>query len=188
MRARALLLLLPIVAAAARADAPIAARIADAARRQVGVTIDYDPAYVQLRYPGGDVPRDRGVCSDVVVRAFRAAGIDLQVAVHEDMAAHFRVYPHIWGLAAPDKNIDHRRVPNLMTFFTRRGKSLGAAAPYEPGDVVAWRLPSGLYHLVVADARRPRLPGGAQHRLRRARRGRAARVDHHRALPVVGRR
>src|SRR3954463_12821226 len=95
------------------------ATIADAALAQVGVTINYDPAYVQLRYPGGDVPRDRGVCSDVVVRAFRAIGVDLQAAVHEDMRAHFGAYPRMWGLRAPDANIDHRRVPNLMAFFSR---------------------------------------------------------------------
>src|SRR5437763_3915881 len=117
--------------------------IASAALAQVGVTTAYDPAYAHLRYPGGDVPRDRGVCSDVVVRAFRAAGVDLQVAVHEDMAAHFAAYPKMWGLGHPDKNIDHRRVPNLMTYFTRRGKSLALDAPFAPGDVVAWRLPNG---------------------------------------------
>src|SRR5438045_8103752 len=101
------------------------AKIADAAAAQVGVTTAYDPAYVHLRYPGGDVPRDRGVCSDVVVRAFRAAGLDLQVAVHDDMASHFGAYPRMWGMRGPDANIDHRRVLNLMKFFERRGKSLG---------------------------------------------------------------
>lgn len=154
MRARPLLPLLVFVCVAARADVPLAARVAAAARQQVGVTTSYDPAYVSLRYPGGDVPRDRGVCSDVVVRAFRAAGVDLQVAVHEDMAAHFRAYPHMWGLGHPDTNIDHRRVPNLMTFFTRRGKALALDAPFAPGDVVAWRLPNGLYHVGVVSPTR----------------------------------
>lgn len=143
----ALLLLLAIAS-------PLHARIADAALAQVGVTTGYDPAYVKLRYPGGDVPRDRGVCSDVVVRAFRAVGVDLQVAVHGDMAAHFSAYPQMWGMRGPDANIDHRRVPNLTTFFARRGKALAPDDAYEPGDVVAWRLPSGLYHVgVVSSAR-----------------------------------
>src|SRR3954451_10001316 len=129
--------------------------IADAAVAQVGVTTIYDPAYVHLRYPGGDVPRERGVCSDVVVRAFRAAGVvDLQQAVHEDMAAHFGAYPKMWAMRGADANIDHRRVPNLMKFFERHGKSLGPSASYEPGDVVAWRLPGGLYHVGVVSAAR----------------------------------
>ena len=130
--------------------------IADAALAQVGVTTVYDPAYVRLRYPGGDVPRDRGVCSDVVVRAFRAAAVDLQVAVHEDMAANFRAYPKMWAMRGADANIDHRRVPNLMKFFERRGKSRATRDAYEPGDVVAWRLPNGLYHVgVVSSVRGP---------------------------------
>ena len=122
-------------------------QLAAAAARQVGVTVVYDPTYVQLRYPGGDVPLDRGVCSDVVVRAFRTIGIDLQRELHEDMGANFRLYPHMWGLAAPDTNIDHRRVPNLMKFFERRGKSTRAA--FAAGDIVAWRLPGGLYHIGI---------------------------------------
>ena len=131
------------------------AKIANAAFAQVGVTTIYDPAYVHLRYPGGDVPRERGVCSDVVVRAFRAAGVvDLQAAVHDDMAAHFGAYPKLWSMRGPDANIDHRRVPNLMKFFERRGKSLALDAAYEPGDVVAWRLPNGLYHVGVVSAAR----------------------------------
>ena len=103
----------------------------------------YDPAYVRLAYPMGDVPDDRGVCADTVVRAFRHGGIDLQVLVHEDMQADFGAYPSLWGLARPDWNIDHRRVPNLETFFRRRGGARalsGRAADYHPGDVVSWRL------------------------------------------------
>jgi uncharacterized protein YijF (DUF1287 family) len=130
--------------------------IARAAARQVGVTTMYDPAYVRLAYPNGDVPVDRGVCADVIVRAFRAVGVDLQVEVHEDMRRHFAAYPHAWGLSAPDSNIDHRRVPNLMKLFERRGKRVAAGAPYEPGDIVAWRLPGGLYHIgIVAEDRVP---------------------------------
>jgi uncharacterized protein YijF (DUF1287 family) len=132
-----------------------ALNLAQAAEGQVGVTTVYDPAYRSLRYPGGDLPKERGVCADVVVRAFRAIGLDLQVAVHEDMAGNFAVYPKMWGLKKPDANIDHRRVPNLMKFFTRRGKSLALDAPYDPGDIVAWRLPGGLYHIGVVSSKRP---------------------------------
>jgi len=134
---------------------PAAVRLAAAraAERQVGVTVHYDPSYVQLKYPGGDVPLDRGVCSDVVVRAFREIGVDLQRDVHEDMRAHFGDYPRMWGLRAPDTNIDHRRVPNLMRFFTRRGKAV-RGVDYAAGDVVAWRLPGGLYHIGVVTADR----------------------------------
>ncbi len=141
--------LLVLLATAAAGQSSVDARIADAAAAQVGVTTAYDPAYVHLRYPGGDVPRDRGVCSDVIVRAFRAAGVDLQVAVHQDMAAHFAAYPKMWAMRGADANIDHRRVPNLMKFFERRGKSRSLRDAYEPGDVVAWRLPNGLYHIGV---------------------------------------
>ena len=135
---------------------PRAAAVVEAALAQVGVTRLYDPAYVRIAYPGGDVPADRGVCTDVVVRAFRAAGVDLQKEVHEDMRRNFRAYPNRWGLARPDPNIDHRRVPNLQTFFTRRGKSLAVtdrAENFRPGDVVTWTLDTGLPHTgVVTDA------------------------------------
>ena len=102
-------------------------QLAQAAVAHVGVTTIYDPSYVSLRYPGGDLPKNRGVCADVIVRAFRAIGVDLQVEVHEDMQRHFAAYPKMWGLRAPDRNIDHRRVPNLMKFFERAGKSVSAA-------------------------------------------------------------
>jgi len=103
----------------------------------------YDPAYVKLAYPMGDVPDDRGVCGDTVIRAFRHAGVDLQVEVHQDMKANFGVYPKALGLKRPDPNIDHRRVPNLETFFRRKGGALPLskrAADYLPGDIVSWRL------------------------------------------------
>lgn len=119
---------------------------------QAGVTTSYDPAYVALDYPGGDVPEKTGVCSDVVVRAFRKAGIDLQKQVHEDIKANRSKYPTRWGAIGPDKNIDHRRVLNLMTYFTRQGKSLSisnAAADYQPGDVVAWELTNGIDHIGI---------------------------------------
>ena len=152
-------LLLSLAAGASAAG--VHSTIARAAAGQVGVTTLYDPSYVGLAYPGGDVPPDRGVCADVVVRAFRAAGIDLQVEVHQDMKGSFAAYPRNWGLRRPDRNIDHRRVPNLMKYFERKGKSLPLDALYEPGDVVAWRLPNGLHHIgVVAEDRVP----GARHR------------------------
>lgn len=118
----------------------------------------YDPAYVKLAYPGGDVADDRGVCTDTVIRAFRHAGVDLQVEVHEDMRANFTAYPDMWGLTKPDRNIDHRRVPNLETLFRRRGgaKTISrAAADYRPGDIVSWRLTgSGLPHIGVVTRKR----------------------------------
>jgi uncharacterized protein len=130
--------------------------LARAAAQQVGVTVLYDPAYQRLAYPNGDLPVTRGVCADVVVRAFRKIGVDLQIEVHEDMKRSFAAYPRHWGLTAPDPNIDHRRVPNLMKYFDRQGKRLPSAEPYEPGDVVAFRLPGGLYHIgVVAEDRVP---------------------------------
>ena len=134
---------------------PRAGRVLAAARAQVGVTRTYDPAYVRIGYPGGDVAPDRGICADVVVRAYRAGGLDLQRAVHEDMAAHFAAYPRLWGLRRPDANIDHRRVANLMTYFSRAGMALPVtanAADYRPDDVVAWRLPGGRLHVGVVGA------------------------------------
>src|SRR5215217_1661101 len=124
----------------------------DGAIAQAGVTTGYDPSYVALDYPGGDVPEKTGVCSDVVVRAFRKAGIDLQKEVHEDMKAARSEYPTKWGAIAPDRNIDHRRVLNLMTYFTRQGKSLpisNGATDYHPGDIVAWELTNGVDHIGI---------------------------------------
>lgn len=131
-------------------------RLVAAARKQIGVTLQYDPAYVTLKYPGGDVPLDRGVCTDVVIRAYRALGFDLQKLVHEDMKENFRAYPQLWGLSQTDVNIDHRRVPNLRRFFERRGASLRVskeAADYLPGDLVTCLVPPHLPHImVVSDA------------------------------------
>lgn len=147
-------LLLSGIAAQAEVESA-AQRLVDAARGQVGVTLGYDGSYRRLDYPGGDVPIETGVCTDVVVRALRALGFDLQVAVHEDMHAHFARYPQHWGLRRPDRNIDHRRVPNLETWLRRQGAALGASddpADYQPGDIVSWRLPGGLPHIgIVSD-------------------------------------
>ncbi|UDF31617.1 UNVERIFIED_ORG: DUF1287 domain-containing protein [Roseateles sp. XES5] len=138
--------------ATARADA--AQRLVAAARRQVGVTLTYDPAYSRLDYPGGDVPRERGVCTDVIVRAYRdGLAVDLQVLVHEDMRRAFSAYPALWGLKRTDRNIDHRRVPNLQTFFKRAGAALAVSedgADYRPGDIVSQMLPGNLPHIGIA--------------------------------------
>jgi len=120
--------------------------VIDGAIEQIGKTTSYDPSYQKIEYPNGDVPMETGVCSDVVVRAFRKAGIDLQKDVHDDMKANFSAYPTRWGLKGTDPNIDHRRVPNLQTYFTRKGKSLatdGGSETFLPGDIVTWDLQLG---------------------------------------------
>lgn len=119
--------------------------------------VDYDGSYHRIDYPGGDVPDNIGVCTDVIVRSYRVIGIDLQQLVHEDMTADFGAYPAIWGLSRPDPNIDHRRVPNLRTFFERNGTVLSTSenpGEYRPGDLVTWTLPGNLPHIgIVTDAR-----------------------------------
>lgn len=127
-------------------------RLADSAFTLTKQAVQYDPAYFRLDYPNGDVPADKGVCTDVIIRAYRKMGIDLQKEVHEDMKAHFDQYPHNWGLTAPDKNIDHRRVPNLMTFFARHGTVKNTsqdAKDYLPGDIVCWNLGGGVTHIGI---------------------------------------
>jgi uncharacterized protein len=132
-------------------------RLSDAAIERTHHTVRYDPAYVRIPYPGGDVPADTGVCTDEVIRAYRAIGVDLQKEVHEDMQANFWKYPnHIrWMLLRTDTNIDHRRVPNLVVFFSRKGESLpitDRAADYTPGDLVTWDLGGGVPHIgIVVD-------------------------------------
>jgi uncharacterized protein YijF (DUF1287 family) len=126
------------------------AALSNAALNEVGMTTVYDPSYVKLDYPGGDVPLDRGVCTDVVIRALRRVDVDLQVLVHEDKKKFPDAYPHDWTGSPLDANIDHRRVPDLMVFFKREGKEQPVSkleADYLPGDVVVWRLPSGLLHI-----------------------------------------
>lgn len=147
--------LLTLTAQVTLARADPATQVAQAARKQVGVTVQYDPSYVRMAYPGGDVAADRGVCSDVVVRAYRAVDVDLQQLLHEDMRGHFAAYPNVWRMAGPDSNIDHRRVANLQRYFERHGKALPVtdrAGDYRPGDIVSWRLPNGLAHIgIVSD-------------------------------------
>jgi uncharacterized protein YijF (DUF1287 family) len=128
-----------------------------AARAQIGVTTSYNPGYEKMGYPNGDVPAARGVCTDVVIRAYRKRGIDLQALVHEDMGKAWEAYPKLWQLKARDSNIDHRRVPNLQTFLKRQGSALAVSRDgrdYQPGDIVTWRLPGNLPHIgMVSDQR-----------------------------------
>jgi uncharacterized protein YijF (DUF1287 family) len=127
-------------------------QVVESAIEQTKVTTGYDPAYAGIDYPGGDVPLETGVCSDVVVRAFRKADIDLQKDIHEDMGRAWSAYPKKWGAARPDPNIDHRRVLNLMVYFDRQSKTLPITnnrADYLPGDIVAWELSSGIEHIGI---------------------------------------
>lgn len=134
----------------------VGAKIAHAARAQIGTA--YAPGYVSMAYPNGDLAKDKGVCTDVIIRALRAVGRDLQQLIHEDMTSNFAKYPQLWGLKKPDANIDHRRVPNQMKYFERHGKTLALATDaaslekWQPGDFVYWRLDNGLLHCgVVSD-------------------------------------
>ena len=132
-------------------------KFSTAALERTQHVVRYDGAYVRIPYPGGDVPASTGACTDEVIRAYRALGIDLQKEVHEDMAANFSAYPTRWGRRAPDTNIDHRRVPNLMVFFGRKGEALPIttrAEDYAPGDLVTWELGGGATHIgMVVDKR-----------------------------------
>lgn len=131
--------------------------VVEAARRQIGVTVEYNPAYEKLAYPGGDVPRQLGVCTDVVIRALRdARGFDLQQAVHEDMKANFDAYPKLWDLKSTDSNIDHRRVPNLQTYFKRMGWEMKISSDpddYQPNDLVTCKVDSGRPHIMIVSDR-----------------------------------
>ena len=136
-----------------------ARKLVAAAIAQTRTPVTYDGSYRRIAYPGGDVPANIGVCTDVVIRAYRQIGIDLQVKVHEDMRQAFRSYPALWGTRGPDTNIDHRRVPNLQTFFRRAGAELPRSndpRAYRSGDVVSWMLPGNLPHIgIVIDQRSP---------------------------------
>ncbi|MFL9845833.1 DUF1287 domain-containing protein [Flavobacterium rhizosphaerae] len=132
-------------------------KLSDAAIALTKDKVEYDPAYYSIPYPNGDVPKGKGVCTDVVIRAYRKLGIDLQKEVHEDMKVNFSKYPKKWGLKGPDTNIDHRRVPNLQVFFSRKGISLPVtqnAADYKPGDIVTWNLTPKITHIgLVVDVK-----------------------------------
>ncbi|MPQ47188.1 DUF1287 domain-containing protein [Marinifilum sp. N1E240] len=139
-------------------------KLSKAAIKLTEQKVIYDPSYFSIDYPNGDVPAGRGVCTDVVIRAYRMLGIDLQKEVHEDMKANFSLYPNNWGLKSTDRNIDHRRVPNLMTFFERKGTikiKSRKAEDYLPGDIVCWDLGGGIIHIGIVidqkskDGKRP---------------------------------
>jgi uncharacterized protein YijF (DUF1287 family) len=159
-----------VLALAAACTAAFAGKFADtlvnAARDRTTQYEIYDGSYRRMAYPLGDVPNDRGVCTDLVIRAYRKLGIDLQVLIHEDMVRYFAEYPAIWGMRQPDRNIDHRRVPNMQAFFARVGASVpvsDAVQDYLAGDVVTWMLPGNLPHIgivsdqMVAGTRRPKV-------------------------------
>ncbi|HSC79270.1 MAG TPA: DUF1287 domain-containing protein [Chitinolyticbacter sp.] len=156
MRRPCLLLVISFfIVGSAIADSATTDALVAAARARTLKPERYDGSYRRIAYPMGDVPDDRGVCTDVVIRAYRKVKIDLQVLVHEDMRKNFSVYPKLWGLSKPDPNVDHRRVPNLQTFFRRAGAALPvstSAADYKSGDLVTWMLPGNLPHIgIVSD-------------------------------------
>ena len=127
-------------------------KISDSAIELTNKSVIYNGDYYSIPYPNGDVPDGIGVCTDVVIRTYRSVGLDLQKEVHEDMEANFELYPKIWGLSKPDSNIDHRRVPNLMTYFKRQGAEIpitDKGKDYLPGDIVSWNLGGGLTHIGV---------------------------------------
>lgn len=138
-------------------------KLVQAARSLVGVTLQYDPNYIKLAYPNGDVPINKGVCTDVIVRALRDAhNLDLQQAVHEDMAKNFALYPKKWGLKRPDRNIDHRRVPNLQVYFKRHWKTINISqmpADYQAGDIVTVMLPGDLPHIMLVSDKQENVMG-----------------------------
>lgn len=129
-------------------------KLLSSARGQIGVTVLYDPAYVRLAYPGGDVPKDRGVCIDVIIRAYRDAfEFDFQEEIHKDMRSNFSAYPKIWGLTRTDRNIDHRRVPNVETWLKRHGHEL-SADKWMPGDLITCRVGGSLPHIGIVSSKR----------------------------------
>ena len=149
---------LPARAEASSKPSDLAQKLVAAAIERTRQRVIYDPAYRPIAYPGGDVPLDRGVCTDVVIRSYRALGIDLQQHVHLDMRRAFRAYPKRWGLRRPDTNIDHRRVPNLRRFFIRKGQSLPVSLDghdYQVGDLVTWDLAKSGPSLHPATAQHP---------------------------------
>lgn len=148
-----LLLAATLFIASGGVSAVSAYRLVWEARQQIGRTTSYDPAYTPLPYPMGDVPVGKGVCTDVVIRSLRRQGVDLQRLIHEDMVKDFAAYPKKWGLSRPDPNIDHRRVPNIATYFQRRGYQVSDGR-YLAGDIVTWDLGRGLTHIGIVSDRR----------------------------------
>jgi len=155
MHKKLLLFFIVVILSTGFAKADFYQKLANSAYSLTKQFVIYDPAYYRIDYPNGDIPAHKGVCTDVVIRAYRKLGIDLQKEVHEDMKKHFALYPKNWGLKTTDRNIDHRRVPNLMVFFSRHGKKLensNKTSDYLPGDIVTWDLGKGVTHIgIVSD-------------------------------------
>lgn len=159
MKRVAFLVLLTFAAFRITAQSDFTTKLSDAAIALTHDNVTYDPQYFSISYPNGDVPAAKGVCTDVVIRAYRKLGIDLQKEVHEDMKSNFSLYPKKWGLKTTDKNIDHRRVPNLMTYFSRHGKVKAISTlskDYAVGDIVAWNLGGAITHIgIVVNKKSP---------------------------------
>lgn len=162
MRIHALLLTLLLFGFTNKQSTDFYKNLIDKSIEQTKEKVRYEPAYVQIKYPNGDVPSNTGVCTDLVIRAYRGVGIDLQKEVHEDMLKRFTDYPKLWNLKKPDSNIDHRRVPNLIEFFTSNGAALKITdnrSDYKPGDLVTWNLQnkpttSGVTHIgIITDVK-----------------------------------
>jgi len=159
MRTLVILLVAFLISYQGYANKDFYSKLAAQAKSLTRQKVVYDPSYFVIPYPNGDVPANKGVCTDVVIRAYRKMDIDLQQLVHEDMKQNFRLYPKNWGLKATDRNIDHRRVPNLMLFFSRKGSVkpiTGTAADYLPGDIVCWDLGGGVTHIGIVSSQHGR--------------------------------
>jgi uncharacterized protein YijF (DUF1287 family) len=152
MRYWTLKIILILLSCRLTAQDEFALKLSNAAIDLTRQTVTYDPKYYNIPYPNGDIPSDKGVCTDLIIRAYRKLGIDLQKEVHEDMSSNFNLYPKNWGLKSTDTNIDHRRVPNLMTFFSRHGQIKNISSnpdDYLPGDIVTWDLGGGIPHIGI---------------------------------------
>lgn len=141
------------------ANKPFTTKLSDAAIAIINPNIIYDPSYFAIKYPNGDVPKNKGVCTDVIIRAYRKLGIDLQKEVHEDMKSHFSLYPNLkkWGMTKTDSNIDHRRVPNLEIFFERKGTKLPVSKnsnDYKTGEIITWMINNKLPHIGIITNRK----------------------------------
>ena len=153
---KAIYILLLFVGFSAVVEKSFYEKLSDAAIVLTKDKVVYDPAHFNLKYPNGDVPKDKGVCTDVIIRAYRKLGVDLQKEVHEDMQSNFLKYPKIWNLKKPDSNIDHRRVPNLQTYFSRFGTQLVVsekAADYKTGELVTWMIAGNMPHIGIVTNR-----------------------------------
>ncbi len=159
MKQKIAIILLLLLCVKLNAQESFYARLSESAIELTRQVVTYDPGYFKISYPNGDIPANKGVCTDVIIRAYRKMGIDLQKEVHEDMRLNFGKYPRIWGLSKTDKNIDHRRVPNLMVFFERHGSVKPITDnpdDYQPGDIVCWNLGGAVTHIGIVVNRKSR--------------------------------